>query len=151
MRKIIYTRPDNSMSIVIPAKDTHPPENISDAEAEQRAWEKLPTFAINPRWADDSEIPPDRTFRDAWHDAGKVEIHMGKAREIHKEKMRYARVPKLAALDVEFMRALEKNDMAAAAAAATKKQALRDVTADPEIEAAQTPEALIAVWPDILK
>lgn len=34
---------------------------------------------------------------------------------------------------------------------AAKKQALRDVTADPAIEAALTPEALKAAWPEALK
>ena len=31
-----------------------------------------------------------------------------------------------------------------------QKQSLRDATADPAIEAAQTPEALKAVWPSVL-
>ena len=76
--------------------------------------------------------------------------HMPGVREKDRELRRRARVPKLAALDVEFMRALEKNDKTAAAAVATKKQVLRDVTADPAIEAALTPEALMAAWPAIL-
>ena len=58
---------------------------------------------------------------------------------------------KLAALDVEYQHADERGDVAEKARIAAKKQALRDVTADPAIEAAQTPEALKAVWPDILK
>ena len=36
-----------------------------------------------------------------------ITINLDKAREIHKGKMREARAPKLQALDVAFMRAVE--------------------------------------------
>ena len=149
MKKIVFTRPDGGVSVVNIPNRLH--EGISDEDAQKKAWDRLPPEAINSRWVDEAEILTDRSFRNAWEDTGAVTVNMPKAREIHKDKMRQTRVPKLAALDVEFMRALEKNDMATAAAVATKKQVLRDVTADPAIETAQTPEALIAVWPDILK
>lgn len=77
-----------------------------------------------------------------------ITIDMAKARDIHRDRMRQARTPKLAALDVAFQRAHEmSNDTAAIVA---QKQALRDVTADPAIEAAQTPDELKMVWPEIL-
>jgi hypothetical protein len=77
-----------------------------------------------------------------------ITINMEKARNIHRENMRAARTPLLAALDVAFQRALEQN--ANTATIVAQKQALRDVTSDPAIEAAQTVEELKAVWPDIL-
>ena len=77
-----------------------------------------------------------------------ITINMAKARNIHREKMRAARTPLLAALDIAFQRALEQN--ANTATIVAQKQALRDVTSDPAIEAAQTVEELKAVWPDIL-
>ena len=51
-------------------------------------------------------------------------IDMAKAREIHKENIRQARTPKLAALDIEFQKAQETS--ADTSAIVAKKQALRD-------------------------
>lgn len=97
----------------------------------------------------------DRTFRAAWAydeaEAAHVRVDMTKAREIWKNKMREARKPKLEALDVDAMRAAEDNDAVKANAVKAKKKALRDVTADPRIEAAASPEQLKAVWPAVLE
>ena len=96
-------------------------------------------------------VPQDRTFRGAWEWAGdKVGTNMPKARDIHREHLRKLRAPKLAALDVEYQRADEANDNKAKADIAKKKQALRDVTADPAIDAAETPDQLKVVLPDAL-
>lgn len=95
----------------------------------------------------------DRYFRNAWKDtAGKnnPDVDMPKAREIHRDKLRALRVPLLAALDTDFMRAIETNDRPAQTLIAAKKQVLRDVTADPRIDAATTPEELKAVIPAAL-
>lgn len=100
----------------------------------------------------ESEIPTDRTFRNAWKADGSNVVHdMPKCREIHRDKMRKARAPKLAALDAAFLRALESGDVTAQARIIAAKEVLRAVTADPAIEAASTPEQLKAVWPDCLK
>jgi hypothetical protein len=79
-----------------------------------------------------------------------ITINLDKAREIHKDKMREARAPKLAALDVQFMRAVEQADAAKQAEIAAEKQALRDVTKDPDIAAATDVDELKAAWPAIL-
>jgi hypothetical protein len=79
-----------------------------------------------------------------------ITINMSKAREIHRDRLRRLRVPKLAALDVAFMQAIETADTGRMAEIATRKQQLRDVTADPRIDASPTPEALSAVIPDVL-
>jgi hypothetical protein len=79
-----------------------------------------------------------------------ITINMSKAREIHRDRLRRMRVPKLAALDVASIRAMETNDTARLAEIAKQKQTLRDVTADPRIDAAATPEALSAVIPNSL-
>lgn len=94
----------------------------------------------------------DKTFRGAWkHANGKAEVDMSKAREIHKNNLRALREPKLAALDVEMVRALEENDTQKIAQIKAKKQSLRDVTAHPSIAAAQTPEQLKQAVPQVLK
>tara|TARA_Y100000401_G_scaffold9883_1_gene6741 strand:- start:546 stop:803 length:258 start_codon:yes stop_codon:yes gene_type:complete len=71
-------------------------------------------------------------------------IDMAKARDIHKTKIRYARAPKLAELDIEFQKALETGSDTAAIV--SKKQALRDAPADSAIESAKTATELQAQW-----
>ena len=75
-----------------------------------------------------------------------INVNMQKARDIHRDKIRAARNPKLAAKDVEFMRAVEAGDTDAQATVAAEKQALRDATAAAAIDAATTPDALKAAW-----
>ena len=94
-------------------------------------------------------VPADRVFRGAWQFNGAaVEIDMDKARDIHRNNLRAERAPKLAALDVAYMKALEQGSITTTIAA--QKQALRDVTTDPRIEAAATPDALKALTLDTL-
>lgn len=105
------------------------------------------------REIEESVVPQDRTFRNAWCDVTPepvVDIDMAKARNIHRDRLREMRAPKLAALDVEYQRADELNDGAQKMAIAARKQALRDVTKHPDIDAAQTPEQLKAAIPNIL-
>ena len=73
-----------------------------------------------------------------------INVNMTKARDIHRDKVRQARNPRLAAKDVEFQRALETGANTAAIVAA--KQALRDAPASAAIEAATTPDELKASW-----
>ena len=77
-----------------------------------------------------------------------IAINMAKARDIHRAKMRGAREPLFASLDIAYQRATETG--ADTSTIVAKKQALRDVTSDPAIEAAQTTDELKAVWPSIL-
>jgi hypothetical protein len=79
-----------------------------------------------------------------------ITVNMDKARDIKKDMIREARTPKLEALDVDFMRAVEAGDTAKQAEISTKKQALRDATDDPAIAAATTPDELKAVVPTAL-
>ena len=144
MKRIIYTRPDGGLSVVCPALNTD--EGLAAAQA------KLPVDAINPKVVDFSAIPQDRTFRNAWRQNETLVQHdMVKAREIHRERLRQARMPLFAANDIAIRDAQLEGDAAALAAAVTRRNALRDVTADAAIEAAQTPEELKAAMPDILK
>lgn len=80
-----------------------------------------------------------------------ITVNMTKAREIKKDMIRADRAPLLAALDVEYMRAVETGDTVKQAEIAAKKQALRDATKDPAITAAQTPDQLKAVVPEALQ
>ena len=71
-------------------------------------------------------------------------VDMAKAREIHKTKIREARTPKLAELDIEFQKALETG--ASTTDIVAKKQALRDAPADSGITSAADTDALKAQW-----
>lgn len=80
-----------------------------------------------------------------------IKVNMTKALEIKKDMIRAERQPKLEALDVEFMRAVEQNDTAKQAEITSKKQSLRDATDDPALSKAKTPDALKKVIPAALK
>ena len=71
-------------------------------------------------------------------------IDMAKAREIHKANIRHAREPLLAALDIDFQRALEVG--AATTSIVASKQALRDAPAAVGISSATTTDELKAQW-----
>lgn len=75
---------------------------------------------------------------------------MNKAKEIHKNKLRELRAPILKELDIQLMRAIEIGDLELQSVIATKKQMLRDVTIDPSIDDASSPEELKLAIPEIL-
>jgi len=147
MARIIYQNEQGGCSIVIPAPGFTAEEVAAKAVPAGRPYTIVP----------DEAIPSDRTYRNAWepdHANGRVIHNMSKCREIHREHLRRARTPLMAALDVEYQRADEDTNSARKTAEkariAAQKQALRDVTADPAIDAASTPEELKQVWPAIL-
>jgi hypothetical protein len=124
----------------------------------QKELSKLDRSATNVQPIEDETFLEDRTFREAWKLVGsELTVDMPRAREIHRQHMRVARQPKLAQLDVDYFKTLEASVTTGLAPEtpeytsleniAAQKQKLRDVTAMPEIEAAQTPEELKAVWP----
>ena len=73
-----------------------------------------------------------------------IGINTTAAIAIHKDKIRAARAPKLAELDIEFQKALETG--ASTTDIVAKKQALRDAPADSGIAAASDADALKAQW-----
>ena len=73
-----------------------------------------------------------------------IKIDMAKAIEVHKTNIRNARADKLAALDVDFQRALETSSDTSLIVA--NKQALRDAPAAACIATATTTDELKAQW-----
>ena len=146
MKHVLISRTDGGVSILSARDETN-------LEAEVGKWRtSCPGLYVSHREIAVASIPADRTFRDAWVSlGGRVQVDMPKAREIHRGRLRVMRKPKLDALDAEYMKALEAGDTARQASVAATKQALRDVTADPAIEAARTPDALKEVIPAALK
>lgn len=147
MRRIAYTRADGGLSIVTPAISHDDPVEFTEQDALDRALAKdVPPDAQGAIVIEASEIPQDRTYRNAWANRdGKIEPDMAKAKEVHRDILRRERVPLLAALDIEFMRAVEAGDQSAIAGIAKRKQALRDAPADPQIDAAETVDTLKAI------
>lgn len=96
------------------------------------------------REASSLTVPTDRTFRGAWQFNGDaVDVDMTSALAIHKDNLRAERKPRLDALDVEYMKALEAGTGADAIAA--QKATLRDITGDARLAAATTPDELKAL------
>jgi hypothetical protein len=92
------------------------------------------------------ELPTTRAYRNAWARNGRtIEHNMVTARDIHRDKLRLLRKPKLAELDVAYQRADEAGDVVRKRMIAQDKQRLRDVTKDPRIEAAQNIEELASI------
>jgi len=77
-----------------------------------------------------------------------IRINIDKAKAIKLDAIRAERAPLLAALDLAFMRAVERGDLLEQASIAAQKQALRDVTKTPLPDDIAT---LKDFKPDILK
>lgn len=77
-----------------------------------------------------------------------IGINIEKAKEIQRDRWRAARTPLLAALDIQYMQALESADTAAQAAIVAQKAALRDVTDTPF--PSDIPSDIAAFWPAVL-
>jgi|GraSoiStandDraft_4_1057263.scaffolds.fasta_scaffold44478_4 hypothetical protein len=116
---------------------------------ELKKWADHETDVIGVREIAPGEISTDRDFREAWTDNGKLTVDMPKARAIHTDRLRQLRAPKLAALDVEMTRAYK--DPARQESIEARRQALRDVTDNPAIATAKTPDELRAVLPAALR
>lgn len=108
-------------------------------------------LVVSSKLINKTDLPVDRTFRDSWrHDGTTFLIDMATARETWRNRMRKARLPLLVKLDQDYLRADETSNLTSKQQIAAQKQALRDVTGDPLIEVATTPDELKAVWPAIL-
>lgn len=137
---------DGSVGVMQTIGDVAPEECVRKWPDTERA--KVRTIVK----VDPAKVPTDRTYRNAWTLAGKgIQHDMDKARAIHRGRLRGERAPLLAALDVEFMRVIEKPDTKRTHLdVAADKQKLRDVTAHPAIDAAKTVADLAALTLDAL-
>jgi hypothetical protein len=132
---IIYPQADNKLAVIIPCGDVQ--DAVKDVPSET-------PYAII-----DSLEGIDNDYFNAYdysEEAG-AEVNIDKAKEIHLDKFRAARTPKLQKLDVDYMKAIEVEDSVAASAIAIQKQELRDVT---KITLPDTLPEIKETWPDIL-
>lgn len=153
MRMFKIPRVDGGVVIMQVFTDADPAGEVKRWHPDEQA--KVDVSGIKP--VKPSDIPSDRTFRNAW--TPDLTVDIAKARGVWKQKMRTARVPKFALLDAEADILNEKyvagtisaDERTRFAQVTALKKELRDVTAHPGIAAARTPDELKAVWPDCLK
>jgi hypothetical protein len=137
----VLTSPDGGVTVlrVVPASD------FATVLAQFSLTHFVPVKVAK---IDASQLPKASAYRDyraAWtFDGDAFGYDMEKAKAIHADKIRAARVSRLAALDVEVIRRMEAgvpHDQVVA-----EKQRLRDATSDPRIAAAKSIDELRAVW-----
>ncbi len=153
--RIAISKPDGGVAIMqfltLVKRNEDDPGYVREATPENIEAEltKSGFGGLSWRIIQDDEIPQDRTFRNAWTDAGdKIGHDMEKARAIHMDRIRAARAPVLAALDTEINKAADAGKAnGELAALRAKRQALRDIPQTFDLSKAQTPEALKALWP----
>ncbi len=124
--------------------------NKSDYEKKLLEYQANRTFYKIITYDELSKMSP--FFSAAWEltPSSTVVVNMPKARDIHRQNLRPQRDAKFAPLDGEFMKALEKGDTVKQQQIATQKQKLRDITAHPAIESAQTADDLRKLTLDVL-
>lgn len=155
MRVRIYQPAQGSARVLIPNPRLQEPDESDDAflaRLAAHAEAADPTLAASSGVdLNASQLPPDRDFRAAWRVAGAAcVVNMPAARELHRDKLRAARAPKLADLDALYLRELERGPQGKPQDIATQKQVLRDLPQSPQIDAAASPAALRALWPTSL-
>lgn len=135
MNQVIIHTEGDGVAVIHPGPDTTVEQMVAAVLA-----------GAQYRLIDAADLPEDRYFRDAWTlgETGLV-VDIEKAKEVQRAEWRRLRKPKLAALDLAFMRALEQGEPTAEIVAA--KNALRDVT---DTELSGTLEEIKATIPAIL-
>ena len=150
MSRIIFSNSDGTLSFIVPCLNEINPATGQPFTIQEIADKDIPAGISTYSIVEDSVIPTDISFRNAWvgvgigTTGGVISEDITKAKEIHKTNIRKARIPKLAELDVEFQKALETG--ASTTDIVAKKQALRDAPADSGIAAASDADTLKAQW-----
>ena len=131
---IIYPQDGGKLAVIIPTGDVQ--DCIKDVPVDT-------PYAII-----DSLENIDNDYFDGFiYENGEAAADIDKCKEIHLDKFRAARAPKLAKLDVDYMKAIEVEDSVAASAIAVAKQELRDVT---KLPLPDTLPEIKETWPTIL-
>tara|TARA_R110002020_G_scaffold58106_2_gene159492 strand:+ start:486 stop:950 length:465 start_codon:yes stop_codon:yes gene_type:complete len=137
-KRIVYQGEDGIARIVVPTKEYK-------GTMEDLLKKVVPEDCLDSADIVEADtIPNDRTFRNAWTTSkGKsAEIDLSKAKEEAKIKVRQARTPKFAELDVAYQRADEDSDADTKKAIADKKKVARDATKDTKITDADSIDKL---------
>ena len=106
--------------------------------------------AVHLRDVLESEVPIDRTFRNAWRDNGRITTDMVIARNLHLDRIRSRRNSKLVESDMQLLRAIETDDTVEKSRLISLRQTLRDLPQQLDLTTASTPDALKQIWPSEL-
>jgi hypothetical protein len=134
MSFITYPQENNKLAVIIPTGDVN---SVIKDVPEGVEYKIVSSLDIDNDYFDAYEFDK----------AVGAKINISKAKEAHFEKFRATRTPLLAALDVDFMRAVESGNLELKKEIAAKKQALRNVT---KVDLPNTLEEIKATWPEIL-
>ena len=148
--RIIWENADGTTSVLQPVLTCINPATGKNFTIEEIAAKDVPAGITTYSIVDNSVLPSDRNFRNAWKATGlgnttaTVGEDIAAARELHKTNIRNARAPKLAELDVEFQKAQETSS--GTAEIVDKKRVLRDAPAAAGIATAANTTELKAQW-----
>jgi hypothetical protein len=135
---IIYPQESGKLAVIIPADPSLSIDEIAAKDVPAGVPYKI---------VDSLDIDNDYFNAYEFHPKDGAEVNIDKAKSIHLDKFRAARMPKLAELDIAFMRAVEQGETAKQAEIAAEKQALRDVT---KLELPDDLPGIKEVWPSTL-
>lgn len=150
MTMIIYNDPETGILVEMwPCLHEINPATNKPFTVQEVADKDVPD-GVSYSIVEDSSVPTDLSFRDAWKGVGigttgaTVTEDITKAKEIHKTNIRIARASKFTDLDIEYQRAIETS--ADTSTIVAKKQALRDAPAAPGITTAANVTDLKTQW-----
>ena len=150
MTMIIYNDPETGILVeMFPCLNEINPATDKVFTVQEVADKDVPD-GVSYSIVEDSIIPTDESFRDAWVGVGigttgaTITEDITKAKEIHIKQIRIARASKFTDLDIEYQRATETS--ADTSAIVAKKQALRDAPAASGITTAANANDLKAQW-----
>ena len=150
MTMIIYNDPETGILIeMFPCLNEINPATDKPFTVQEVADKDVPD-GVSYSIVEDSSVPTDLSFRDAWKGVGigttgaTITEDITKAKEIHKTNIRLARASKFIDLDIEYQRALETS--ADTSTIVAKKQALRDAPAASGIATAANVTDLKTQW-----
>tara|TARA_A100001515_G_scaffold76394_1_gene60718 strand:+ start:712 stop:1197 length:486 start_codon:yes stop_codon:yes gene_type:complete len=150
MKMIIYNDPETGILVEMwPCLHEINPVTNKPFTVQEVADKDVPD-GVSYSIVEDSSVPTDLSFRDAWKGVGigttgaTITEDITKAKEIHKTNIRLARASKFTDLDIEYQRALETS--ADTSTIVAKKQALRDAPAASGITTAANVTDLKTQW-----
>jgi hypothetical protein len=150
---IVYQQADGTVAIACPVAD--PLQGESEAAYLERMTAMLvpEELRLSAVVVERGSIPEQhRGFRAAWRmEGGAIVVNMAEARTIKLAQIRARRDEMLSRLDIEYMRADEASDTAGKAAIAARKQVLRDLPKNVNLEQFTTPDDLAGFNPPELE
>lgn len=114
-----------------------------DEFVERIRQKDVPANATDVLIVDESALPADRAFRNAWRvGAGGIGCDMASAKNLARDTLRAERAERFKVLDGQWMRAMGRGDSALAAEIEAKREAMRNWPQDARLDASATPDEL---------